>query len=84
MRRVDGEESILGTELVEPKLVPLRKGGRVRVDVENVSIYSGGLSGRLARWSLKRVKAARRAGWGVVERVPKNNPPEASFSATFS
>jgi hypothetical protein len=41
MRRVDGEESILGTELVEPKSVPLGTGGRCggcgRVDVENVS-----------------------------------------------
>jgi hypothetical protein len=32
MRRVDEEESILGTELVEPKSVPL-----MRVDVENVN-----------------------------------------------
>ena len=45
MRGVDGEESILGTELVEPKIGPSEEGGRVRVDVENVSIYSGGSLG---------------------------------------
>jgi hypothetical protein len=52
----------------------------VRVDVENVS--SGlrwRLSGRLARWSLKKVKAARRTGWALVGRVPKTAPRDAVF-----
>jgi hypothetical protein len=29
MRRADGEESILGTELVEPKIGPSEEGGEV-------------------------------------------------------
>ena len=31
------------------------------------------------RESLKKVKAARHAGWGVVERVPKTAPKGAVF-----
>jgi hypothetical protein len=40
MRRVDGERSILETELVGLKLAPLRKGeggGGMRVDIKNVN-----------------------------------------------
>jgi hypothetical protein len=42
-----------------------------------------------ALWALgaleppKKVKAARRAGWGVVERVPKTAPQRRRFLPPF-
>jgi hypothetical protein len=49
----------------------------VRVDVENVSNGSTGrLSGRLARWSLKKWLKWPDGGLG------ENSPPKAPFSAT--
>jgi hypothetical protein len=53
------------------------------VDVTNVSIYSGGALWALGALDLKRVKAARRAGWGVVERMPKTAPQWRRFLPPF-
>ena len=53
------------------------------MNVENVSnSLRRRLSGRLAHQSLKTVKAARRAGWALVERLPKMAPQGRPFSAT--
>jgi hypothetical protein len=58
----------------------------VRVDLENVS----NCSAVEALWALgapepkKKVKAARRAGWGVVERVSKTAPKGAVFCRLFT
>src|SRR4051812_32069973 len=43
-----------------------------------------GLSGRLARQSIKMVKAGRRTGWGVVEGVPKTAPKGVVFCRLFT
>jgi hypothetical protein len=49
----------------------------VRVDVENVSNgFCGG--GSLSLWALGVLEPGR-AGWGVVERVPKTAPKGVVF-----
>ena len=49
---------------------------------ENVS---NGLRWRLAlHKSLRKVKVARRAGWALVERVPKTAPKAAVFCHLFT
>jgi hypothetical protein len=57
----------------------------VRKDVENVSklpVEAPAL-GTLGRRSLKKVKAARRAGWALVEGGAENSPQNGRFLPPF-
>jgi hypothetical protein len=54
-------------------------------DVFGAESRSGGSKPRaLGARAYKKVKAARRAGWALVERVPKTAPKAAVFCHLFT